>query len=84
MASRHAGCPVTQGWTLAFTWKAQGQSAEAVALMRQCVQQRQRVLKANIPPCGAENPAEQKLRTTFHHNKVINHLQPLQFSGYIL
>ncbi|KAF2022534.1 hypothetical protein EK21DRAFT_83159, partial [Setomelanomma holmii] len=34
---------------LAFTWKAQGRSAEAVVLIRQCVQQRQRVLKASHP-----------------------------------
>jgi hypothetical protein len=31
---------------LAFTWKAQCRSEEAVVLMRQCIQQRQRVLKA--------------------------------------
>ncbi|KAF1975419.1 putative kinesin [Bimuria novae-zelandiae CBS 107.79] len=34
---------------LAFTWKAQARSAEAIALMRQCVQQRQQVLKAGHP-----------------------------------
>jgi hypothetical protein len=34
---------------LAFTWKAQGRSAEAVVLMRQCVQKRQQVLKASHP-----------------------------------
>ncbi|KAF2826854.1 hypothetical protein CC86DRAFT_445782 [Ophiobolus disseminans] len=34
---------------LAFTWKSQGRNAEAVALMRQCVQQRQRVLKPSHP-----------------------------------
>ncbi|KAF1838028.1 hypothetical protein BDW02DRAFT_489963, partial [Decorospora gaudefroyi] len=34
---------------LAFTWKAQGRSAEATALMRQCSQQRERVLKASHP-----------------------------------
>jgi hypothetical protein len=27
-----------------------------------------------------ENPAERKLRTAFHYNKVINHLQLLQLS----
>jgi len=34
---------------LAFTWKAQGRSAEAIVLMRQCVQQRQQELKAGHP-----------------------------------
>jgi hypothetical protein len=34
---------------LAFTWKAQGRSAEAVVLMRQCVQKREQVLKASHP-----------------------------------
>jgi hypothetical protein len=34
---------------LAFTWKAQGRCAEAVVLIRQCVQQRQRVLKVSHP-----------------------------------
>ncbi|KAI1524483.1 TPR-10 domain containing protein, partial [Pyrenophora tritici-repentis] len=34
---------------LAFMWEAQGRSAEAIVLMRQCVQQRQRVLKASHP-----------------------------------
>ncbi|KAF2820270.1 hypothetical protein CC86DRAFT_304918, partial [Ophiobolus disseminans] len=34
---------------LAFTWKAQGRSAEAIASMRQCIQQRQQVLKAGHP-----------------------------------
>ncbi|KAF1935660.1 hypothetical protein EJ02DRAFT_428224 [Clathrospora elynae] len=30
---------------LAFTWKAQGRSAEAIVLMRQCVQQRRRLIE---------------------------------------
>ena len=34
---------------LAFTWKSQGRNVEAVALMRQCVQQRQRVLTPSHP-----------------------------------
>jgi len=34
---------------LAFTWKSQGRNAEAMALIRQCVQQRQRVLKPSHP-----------------------------------
>jgi hypothetical protein len=34
---------------LAFSWKAQGRSAEAIVLMGQCLQQRQRVLTATHP-----------------------------------
>jgi hypothetical protein len=34
---------------LAFTWKAQGQSAEAIDLLRQSVQLRQHVLGDNHP-----------------------------------
>ena len=34
---------------LAFTWKAQGRSVDADVLIRHCVQQRQRVLKASHP-----------------------------------
>jgi hypothetical protein len=35
--------------TLDFKWKAQSQIAEAIVLMRHCVQQRQRVPKASHP-----------------------------------
>jgi hypothetical protein len=34
---------------LAFIWKAQGRGAEAIVLMRQCGQRRQKVLKASHP-----------------------------------
>jgi hypothetical protein len=34
---------------LAFTWEAQNRNVEAIVLMRQCVQQCQRVLKASHP-----------------------------------
>ncbi|OAL06354.1 TPR-like protein [Phaeosphaeriaceae sp. SRC1lsM3a] len=34
---------------LAFTWKAQGRGEEAIALMRQCIEQRERVLRVDHP-----------------------------------